>query len=155
VADACSKTGISSLIGQTEGVLFADFSTFVGANDDRQISINDGSISNRVTMALLTNGTQIQFVVQSGGSIVMNTTQTIATLTTRVKIAYAYKLNDFAIYVNGVSVATDTNGAVPISPSVLSFDAGDSTDKMLGKVNQVALFPTRLTNAELASLTTI
>jgi hypothetical protein len=155
VADACYKTGISSLIGQTEGVLFADFSTFVGANDDRQISINDGSVSNRVTMALLTNGTQIQFVVQSGGSIVMNTTQTIATLTTRVKIAYAYKLNDFAIYVNGVSVATDTNGAVPISPSVLSFDAGDSTDKMLGKVNQVALFPTRLTNAELASLTTL
>ena len=155
VADACSKTGISSLIGQTEGVLFADFSTFVGANDDRQISINDGSISNRVTMALLTNGTQIQFVVQSGGSIVMNTTQTIAGLTTRVKIAYAYKLNDFAIYANGSLLATDTSGAVPVSPSVLSFDAGDSTDKFLGKVNQVALFPTRLTNAELASLTTI
>ena len=155
VADACFKTGISSLIGQTEGVIFADVAAFVGANNDRQISINDGSTSNRVTMALLSNGTQIQFVVQSGGSVVMNSTQTIAGLTTRVKIAYAYKLNDFAVYVNGVSVATDTNGAVPISPSVLSFDAGDSTDKFFGKVNQAVLFKTRLTNAELASLTTI
>jgi hypothetical protein len=155
VADACSKTGISSLIGQTEGVLFVDVAAFVGANDDRQISINDGSTSNRVTMAFLSNGTQIQFVIQSGGSVVMNSTQTIAGLTTRVKIAYAYKLNDFAVYVNGVIVATDTNGAVPISPSVFAFDAGDSNDKFLGKVNQAVLFPTRLTNAELASLTTL
>ena len=155
LADSASKTGISSLIGQTEGVLYAEFSAFVGANEDRQISINDGSTSNRVTMALLSNGTQIQFVVQSGGSVVMNSTQTIAGLTTGVKIAYAYKLNDFAVYVNGVQIATDTSGAVPISPSALSFDAGNASDKFFGKVAQILLFKTRLSNAELATLTTL
>jgi len=155
VADAASKTGISSLIGQSEGVLFVDIAALVGANEDRQISINDGSTSNRVTMAFLSNGTQIAFVVQSGGSIVMNSTQTIAGLTTRVKIAYAYKLNDFAVYANGSLLATETSGAVPISPSVLSFDAGNNTDKFFGKVNELVLFPTRLTNAELAALTTL
>jgi hypothetical protein len=154
VADACSKTGISSLIGQTEGTLFVDVAAFVGANEDRQISINDGTTSNRVTMALLSNGTQIQFVVASGGTITMNSTQTISGLTTGVKIAYSYKLNDFAVYANGLLLATDTSGAVPISPSVLSFDSGAS-DKFFGKVNQALVFKTRLSNDDLATLTTL
>ena len=155
LADAASKTGISSLIGQTQGTMFVEVAPLSGANDDRQISINDGTTSNRVTIALLNNGTQIQFVVQSGGSVVMNSTQTIAGLTSGVKIAYAYKVNDFAVYVNGSLLATDTNGAVPISMSAFNFDSGSGADKFFGKVNQVLLFPTRLTNTQLATLTTL
>jgi hypothetical protein len=154
-ADACIKTGISSLIGQTEGTLFVEVAALSGANDVRQISISDGTTSNRVTMALLSNGTQIQFVVQSGGSVVMDSTQTIAGLTSGVKIAYAYKVNDFAVYVNGSLLATDTNGAVPISMSAFSFDAGNSGDKFFGKIAQALLFKTRLTNQELQDLTTL
>ena len=155
LADACSKTGISSLIGQTEGVLFVELAALSGANDSRQICINDGTTSNRVTMAFLDNGTQMQFVVQSGGSITMNTTRNVSGLTNGAKIAYAYKLNDFAVYVNGSLLATDTNGAVPVSMSALNFDAADGTDKFFGKVNQALLFKTRLTNAQLAELTTL
>ena len=68
-------------------------------------------------------------------------------------MALAYKANDFAFYVNGVSRGTDTSGSVPatsrlqITNTVLG--SGD------GKTNQAILFPTRLTNAELASLPTI
>jgi hypothetical protein len=153
--DSCSKTGISSLIGQTEGTLFVEVAALSGANDVRQISVNDGTTSNRVTMALLSSGTQIQFVVQSGGSVVMDSTQTIAGLTSGVKIAYAYKVNDFAVYVNGSLLATDTNGAVPISMSAFSFDAGNSGDKFFGKIAQALLFKTRLTNQELQDLTTL
>ena len=154
-ADACSKTGISSLIGQTEGTLFVEVMALSGANDTRQICINNGTTSNRVTMAFLDNGTQMQFVVQSGGSITMNTIQNVSGLTNGAKIAYAYKLNDFAVYVNGSLLATDTNGAVPVSMSALNFDAADGTDKFFGKVNQTLLFKTRLPNSELASLTTL
>ena len=96
VADACSQTTPDGVIGQTEGVLFVDVSAFEGANENRQISINSGSTSNRVVMAFLSNGTQIQFVVQSGGSVPMNSTHTISGLTSSV---FKYILKDVCLSV--------------------------------------------------------
>jgi hypothetical protein len=48
-ADAASKTGISSLIGQTEGTLFVDFeSGNFSASSAWAISVNDGTSSNHI-----------------------------------------------------------------------------------------------------------
>ena len=155
VQDQYSKTGISNLINSEEGVLFAEIAAFEGANTDRQISISDGSTSNRVVMALLSNGTQIQFVVSSGGSITVNTTQTIPTIISGTKIAFAYKVNNFKIYANGILIASDTNGTVPTGLSVLAFNRGDGNDIFFGKVKQLQVYKTALTDTELATLTTI
>ena len=155
VQDQYEKTGISNLINSEEGVLFAEIAAFEGANTDRQISISDGSTSNRVVMALLSNGTQIQFVVSSGGSITVNTTQTIPTIISGTKIAFAYKVNNFKIYANGILIASDTNGTVPTGLSVLAFNRGDGNDIFFGKVKQLQVYKTALTDTELATLTTI
>ena len=153
VADACSQTPPSGIIGQTEGVLYAEISAFVGANEDRQISISDGGTSNRVAMALLSNGTQVQFVVSSGGSITVNTTQTIATITSGTKIAFAYKANDFKIYANGLLIASDTSGAAPTGLNTLGLDRGDGGDNFYGNLKDLKLYNTALTDAELIALT--
>ena len=153
--DSSSTTGLSSVINSTEGTMFVEMSAFVGANEDRQISISDGGTSNRVVMALLSNGTQIQFVVASGGSITVNTTQTIATITSGTKIAFAYKANDFKIYANGLLIASDTSGAVPTGMDTLGFDRGDGNDKFYGNVQNLMVFPSALTDDELATLTTL
>lgn len=155
VADTSSTSGLSSVINSVEGVLFAEISAFEGANEDRQISISDGSTSNRVAMALLSSGTQIQFVVSSGGSITVDSTQTIPTITSVAKIAFAYKANDFKIYSNGVLIASDTSGAVPTGLNTFSFDRGDGGDDFYGNVNKVTTFNTALSNSELAALTTL
>jgi hypothetical protein len=49
-ADFAQQTGITSLIGQTEGTLFLDFES--GANDsiDYAFSINDGTTTNRIAI---------------------------------------------------------------------------------------------------------
>ena len=153
VADVCSQTPPSGIIGQTEGVLYAEISAFVGANEDRQISISDGGTSNRVAMALLSNGTQVQFVVSSGGSITVNTTQTIATITSGTKIAFAYKANDFKIYANGLLIASDTSGAAPTGLNTLGLDRGDGGDNFYGNLKDLKLYNTALTDAELIALT--
>jgi hypothetical protein len=71
----------------------------------------------------------------------------------RYKIAFAYANNDFALYINGVSRGTDSSGSVPATSRVqMGNGALGPSD---GKVNELVLFKTRLTNAELASLTTI
>ena len=142
-------------INSEEGTLYAEISAFVGANEDRQISISDGGTSNRVVMAFLSNGTQMQFVVASGGSITVNNTQTISTITSLTKIAFAYKANDFKIYANGSLIASDTSGAVPTGMDTLGFDRGDGNDKFFGNTKDVQVYTKALSDAELIKLTTI
>jgi hypothetical protein len=74
----------------------------------------------------------------------------------RYKIAIGYKLNDVVFYINGTLSGTDTNTAMPTGLSDLSLTNGTGgVCDLTNNVNKVALFKTRLTNAELASLTTI
>jgi hypothetical protein len=152
VADACSKTGISSLIGQTEGVLFVDFEfkgydelakwiaflgtggTYIGLYTDNVFKI----------VAEVANATS-QFISQSFTFSVGQ----------RYKLALAYKANDFAFYVNGTQIATDSSGTVPTT-SQFDFNYNTTANNLSSRIyNQVALFPTRLTNAELASITSL
>jgi hypothetical protein len=75
---------------------------------------------------------------------------------TRYKVALVYAPNDFALYVNGVSVATASSGTPWNFENLLSIGSYVGASEFNEfKFNQYLHFPTRLTNAELASLTTI
>jgi hypothetical protein len=72
----------------------------------------------------------------------------------RHKYAIAYANNDMTFYVDGVQIGTDTSG----TPSGFSeFGLQYYNTEFYGqqKVNSSALWQTRLTNAQLAQLTTI
>jgi hypothetical protein len=154
VADACSKTGISSLIGQTEGTIFADIT----------IPTMTGAGGNLIAMSLFNPGLTVATVIDiydTGDLFAVHvnvTTQGFITkngLTAgRHKVAFGYKANDFVLYVDGTLVGTDTSGTVGAQDSVgLQY----STNQFIGQqyVSQSLLFKTRLTNAQLAELTTI
>ena len=149
VADACFKTGISSLIGQTEGVLFADV-TLTTRQSFSYISIsNAGSSSNYVGIYFRAAAIELEVVngaVLQGNIIYSNTS------TGRFKVAIGYKANDFVLYVNGTQIGTDTSGTIPTCNYLDLFGFGDAQPF---QNNQTALFKTRLSNSELASLTTI
>jgi hypothetical protein len=152
VADACSKTGISSLIGQTEGVIFADFN-FIPHASQVIISIEDWAASSKVINIGSPSDTAISAQVFSGGNVfVANFTS--AVIGQRYKCALAYKASDFAFYVNGAQVATQSSGSVP---ACVNFNLGkfDPSQVCDNSYNQAILFKTRLTNAELASITTL
>jgi hypothetical protein len=164
VADECFKTGISSLIGQTEGVLFAEAQLNVKPENGSPVvgilttNNNVSDLQNCIILGVErnANGTnRIYCLVQ-----VSNVTQAAlfgSNITDgNYKIALAYKANDFALYVNGVQVATDTSGSVPTTSQVLIGTRRNSDNYTLADgVSQAVIFPTRLTNAELASITTI
>ena len=152
-ADSASKTGVSSWIGQTEGTLFLDFEG--GPNDsiDYVYGINDGTTSNRIIIYRSSSNTIITQVRVSGGSQALIQTATV-TPNTRQKCAVAYKLNDIAFYVNGVQIGVDTSSTIPAC-SVLATNDGAGAGLFGRPINQSALFPTRLTNSQLQSLTTI
>jgi len=57
-------------------------------------------------------------------------------------------------YINGEQIFTDSLGTVP-STSKFSFSEGTDSSIFISSVNQALLFKTRLSNSELASLTTL
>jgi hypothetical protein len=152
LADAASKTGISSLIGQTQGTLFLEVDAVNFATDQR-FSISDGTSVNRIALRMATGGL-IQLSVVIG-----NTTQASifgsGSVGNTYKIAGAYKENDFVMYINGILAGTDTSGSVSGTFSRLATDNGFGGQDFYNPIKQALLFKTRLTNAELASITTL
>ena len=95
--------------------------------------------------------------MQVGGVTQVNMNYANATITNKMKIAFAYKSNDFVAYVNGVQAATDTSGST-YGAGVLTdvtFDNAAGADKMVSDLENLTLFKERLSNAELATLTTL
>ena len=159
LADACFKTGISSLIGQTEGTLFLDFIFKTSdSNVSGQIGVSDSAKLNRVI--LWNNFTFNTLALQLKANNV-NAINNVSLGTfvdgTRYKIAIAYKSGDTVVYVNGTQTITNSS-TFTFASSLTDFILGSyETTLIVG--NQFcfrsALFTSRLTNTQLASLTTL
>ena len=154
-AESCLKTGLTNYIGQTEGTLFCEISGESLQENSRYMSIsvfNDpnkrltiyqsGSVTRLINAYCSAGATfNLQYNPPSG----------------RLKIALGYKSGDYVLYVNGVNAATSTESAV-----VACSDLGLGVNEYLGTANppsvgysQVLLYNTRLTNAQLQTLTTL
>jgi hypothetical protein len=150
-ADVISKTGISSLIGQTEGTMFLDVD-FTEVSDYNGWFMKD--VANFDTFAFIQRETSGIIAVGYYGSGALQArietapSQPIG----RYKIGFGYKNNDFVLYINGTQIGIDTSGSVS---GLMNFlDAHySSTGSTLQ--NAIALWKTRLTNTQLAQLTTI
>ena len=157
VADAASKTGISSLIGQTEGVVFVDFTLNGLVNFGTPISVNNGTDTRYIWFTIFANGTLR--VELYDGAVQSSISFTGAVVGGRYKMAFGYKTNDFALYVNGALVGTDLVGTT-FSGTTLSRVDFDLTNPSVystasESINQALLFKTRLTNSQLAELTSL
>jgi hypothetical protein len=151
-ADVISKIGISSLIGQTEGVMYFDLKS-IADNDFKRLSINGGSYVNSIFFDF-DNSNNLYLKVFNSGSAVVTLLASGVNIANRNKIAIAYKNNDFSFYVNGTQVASQSSGSVPSGLANYEFSLGGN-EKFIGNINASALWKTRLSNTELATLTTI
>ena len=150
-ADAASKTGISSLIGQTEGTLFVEMNN-VQELDIPEITLDDNTNDNRIVLTRsAVNGFWGIFTASAGtGASGYGTTAGNSG-----KFALAYSSAGYVLYRNGVQVATAT-ASLPVSLSAVRLNGRSTSDFLSTKsIAQTLLFKTRLTNAQLAELTTI
>ena len=148
VAETASGAGNSTLFNDSEGVLFVEIAALADDGTNRYISLSDGSISNRVNVFFDSNNNLRGYYNGLSGSITINTD-----IKLNNKIAFKYKSGDSGFWLNGFEVATRTDS--------LSLSGLDSTSFYLGggsifygKIKQIKVFNTALTDAELASLTT-
>jgi hypothetical protein len=156
-ADAASKTGISSLIGQTEGVAFIDFvwNGLTGVGSYPRIIELATDSNNIIQLYSIAGTTSWGWDIINGGVVQFTGSSTMAL--GRNKIAVGYKLNDMVIYKNGTLVASDATCTVPATSAlgVTGIFNGTAGAQLAASVNQALLFKTRLTNAQLAELTTL
>ena len=154
--DYASGAGNESLFNDSEGTLFVEAKIF-NKNDtsSKNINISSGNNSNYIAIQW-TNPSKIVFVLYNGSYQVLADTTAYNT-EEYLKIAFRYKENDVAAYVNGNLVLTVPNASMFAEGSLntLDFRIGNlgSDFYFYGNVKQLMYFDTGLTNTELITLT--
>lgn len=157
VIDSIRKTSATALIGQTEGTIYAhiDCRNRSETNARGIVYLSDGTISNRLALQFGGASDEIQFIVSVGGvsqaSISINSNPSGL-----VKIAAAYKENDFVLYVNGTQIGTDVSGTVPACNQIdyAQLPGSPGVQQLNDRLGPLVLYKERLSNSRLAALTT-
>tara|TARA_R110000803_G_scaffold169535_3_gene232567 strand:- start:638 stop:1771 length:1134 start_codon:yes stop_codon:yes gene_type:complete len=156
LADSVSGAGDATTFNSTEGVLYFEGSALTELGDVRHISISNGSNDDRLYFYYSSSG-GFAFASIVGGVLQANITFS-GIITSTSKIACKYKENDYALWVNGVEVGTDTLASVWSSGTLNTLNFALPTGASFlfeGKVKDLRTYNTALTDAELLTLTTI
>jgi hypothetical protein len=152
-ADVISVSTASGCIGQSEGTIYTelDFSRAIAS-----IAIIVGNSSNenfRIRKAA-NFGVLVQAVNTSGATTLFTSSAASAGI---YKVAFGYKNGDYAMSVNGATVLTSNNSTnFPVNGlSIISLgETIGGVPYFNDRIRSLALYTTRLTNAQLQALTT-
>jgi len=153
--ETLNGSGNSTLINSTEGVLYAEIAALSDDLSNRMIALSDSNSSDHVRIYYTNSTNKISVAVKSNGSnqyVFLN--HNVTDITDYIKIAVKYKANDFATFINGVKVNSQTTTAsAPVGLDRLNFDNGAGTDDFYGKCKALAVFNEALEDDELELLT--
>ena len=149
--DIFTRDGIGSLINSTEGVLFFEGNSVIDTGI-RFISISDGTSLERMGFYFLGANCYVYYIT---GGVVQIERGFAVDNTTTYKVALRYSATAFSMYVNGTEILTSVSGsvAVPNTFNVLKFANYSTTNHFYGKVKQLQVYKTALTDVQLAALT--
>lgn len=150
VAETCNGAGNASTFNDSEGVLFAEISALSNDGTFRFISLSDGSSSNRISLFFSTSNT-----LNAGGNGITSIGG-VSGIENNNKVAFKYKSGDYALWVNGIEVATSTaTTGNHANLNRLNFDFGQGSDDFYGNVKDLRVYNTALTDSELQQLTSL
>jgi hypothetical protein len=156
LADAASKTGISSFLSASEYTLFWDGTHIPTGQFNSFMTISQTSNANN-SARFYRNNTDNQIraaIFNSVNGLVIDIGSGITTQT--AKCALRVKAGSYAFYVNGTLVGSSANALTPSATlDQIDLQYLDSTQSFDQKTDQVLFFKTGLTNAELQSLTSL
>ena len=154
--DNCFGAGDGSTFNDSEGVLFIEAATLSELDiTARYFQLSDGTITaNGITFRYYTTTNYFQALYYTGGAYQAVLSVFLSDSSQFNKIAYKYKANDFALWVNGVKIGTDTSGNTGAVLSNLNFN-NNGYDGFEGKTKQLLYFNEALSDSELATLTTL
>lgn len=157
VQDQFSRDGIASLINSEQGVLFVEMAALADDGTHRFITLDDGTNfqNGSVNLSYDTSSNQILYTYKTSS----NTTQSslnysLSDSTAFNKIAVVWKVNKFELWVDGVMRQDDSSGIVNSAGTFtkIAFDR-DGSIPLFGKVKQLQVYKTALTDTQLTALT--
>lgn len=155
-ADVISVSGaVSGSIGQTEGTIYAEFEHTSNTAERRVIALSDGTATNRIFIWAMSNILYAQ--IQGNSIAIVNPIPSGYN-----KVAFAYQQNGVSgnlfASINGGAVVSGTSTTYPATINRVAIGSSESaaagTLQWNNRIRATALYTTRLTNAELATLTT-
>tara|TARA_B100001175_G_scaffold239320_1_gene205605 strand:- start:3599 stop:4762 length:1164 start_codon:yes stop_codon:yes gene_type:complete len=148
------KSGLSSLIGQTDGVLFLETQFLEAPTVPKFIGIGQWGFDH-VSIGGYNNGNWSVFFYLSGSHIVLQTS--LGAIDSNFhKIAFKYGSGDSAVWLDGVEIYTSTATGTPSATDmdVLGGKLGNVLYTFDGKIKQMQVYDAKLTDSELLTLTT-
>ena len=157
IGDACSGAGNDQVINSTEGVLFIESAALANDATWRILSLTDGTSNNKVHIAYKDTSNTISAQYRISNVPIIDFTYVVPSITTNLKIAFKYSLNNFSLWINGVKVKESFTGSVlaPNTLNKLDFNVGSGALYFFANLQNLMVFPSALSDTELAALTTI
>ena len=153
-ADIISKSGISNLIGQTEGTFFIDF-YFKSDNPFKRIlEISDGTTGSRFILLADSVGNKISLTITTLG-ILQSTFDSSVMTNGRYKIALSYVENNVSLFANGTLLYNDNTSLIPLTSSIILGGSITANRELNAGINSIAFWKNKLTDEECINLTTL
>ena len=152
--DQFSRDGISSLINSTEGCVFGE-GNFAESNSSSYnyfVSLSDGTSSNRLEVRQSSPNLQFLWRVATYQSEISTSSLDVSS---NFKFALNYSAANIKFYVNGDLIGTINTPTLWSVNTLnrLAFDDGTGGNRLSGKVKQLQVYPTALTDEQLIELT--
>jgi hypothetical protein len=156
-ADVCVKTGISSLIGQTEGTIYLEADLQKHNESEFYIAISNGSSLGEAIYLQQPSSGALNIRFRASG---LAPTIDVSSANWDIglnKIAIAYNSTSGEVFINGASKGTVALSALPTCSQLTLGSRLDALGSLVGSggYKAAALWKERLTNDQLAQLTTI
>mgnify|MGYP001626719311 FL=1 len=154
-----TSSNIAAAINSEEGVQFIDFDRFDidGQVNSFTLARSFQPSNNYIIIAYRTD--RILGYIRSNG-VYQTTMVAYGTWTMpRIKVAFKWKVNDFALWINGVEVKTDTSGttfaANSLDTIIFSGATNQVNQQFNARINAIAVYDTALSDEDLTTLTTL
>tara|TARA_R110001599_G_scaffold2392_1_gene12873 strand:- start:143 stop:1279 length:1137 start_codon:yes stop_codon:yes gene_type:complete len=152
--DIISRDGIGSLVNSEEGVVFLEMAALINGGSYRSISLSDGTNTNvlEIDLAPTSNRLEVYFIINGVSYLSPNSYSIVQT--DYNKIAFSWEENNLKLYVNGIELVNDlTATLLPNKFNRLKFSASNGSLPFNGKVKQLQVYTTALTDIQLTALT--
>ena len=150
-AETCTGAGSSADFNSEEGVLYLEVAALAD-DTSQQIGVYGGSITEQLRIEIANSVIKAQLF---NGSYQANMSST-QTVTNFNKVGFKWKVNDFALWINGTEVVTDNSGTTFSAATLdnINFSAQNGTSSAAqAKVKAVRVYKEALSDTDLQNLT--
>jgi hypothetical protein len=149
-ADVVSVSGaVSGSIGQTQGTIYLDLTVLGKGSSSATRWVQIFGPSNNIGLAINSSN-----LFRSIVNTQSDTLLTAPLISSGVKVAWAYDATGTTCFINGTQYTLTTGGNQTMSSlTSISIDGSANTAFGFARIRAAALYPTRLTNTQLALLT--